>query len=240
MKTQWKQQYLPCLMLFLGGLGWLIRLAMYLYAMDEKGLLIPGHPTRWALMLTAAVAVGAIFFPPALPHEAKPLAGPAWLPAAGSFALAAGMVSAALKLAIVDALEIITRILGFAAAAGQIWAGVCHLRSRKPSFAGDALSCLFFAMLMVCSYHIWSGNPQIHQYVFFAIALILLAFTAWCRAAYATGLGWGKGHYALALGAAFACLTGIPESGAATLLAAGALWAIFGLYRPEASETQEV
>lgn len=233
MKKQWTNHYLPCLICFLGGLGWLGRLTMYRFAMEEQGLLAAGfHPAKLFAAAPLVAAAAILLFHGIFHKVEQPLTGPAWLPALGCFAFAAGLTTASLNLVIVDVLEITTRILGLAAAAGQLWTGICHLRGKKPFFAGDALSSLFFAFFLVCNYHIWSGNPHGHQYFLYTAALILLASTAWYRAAHATDLGWSKQYYPIALGTVVVCLAGIPLSGAALLLTTGSFWAVSGLYRP--------
>ena len=58
MKQFLKPNYIPAVAAVCGGIGLVLRLELYLSAMDEKGLLIPGHPLEILLLgLTAAVMV---------------------------------------------------------------------------------------------------------------------------------------------------------------------------------------
>lgn len=235
MKNQPKVRCLPVLFLLLGGAGWLTRLAQYRFAVDEKGLLRSTHPLMWLLV---ALVIGAAVLLLLTKKEEKPLSGAAWLPALGAFAMAAGLVSAATGIELLRPVEKIYPILGMLAAAGQLWAGISHLRRRAPFFACDCAAALFLGLYAVTCYNGWSGNPHFHQYFFFTGGLILLALTACCRSAFAAGLGWGKHHTAFALGAAFLCLTGIPASGETAFLLCGGIWAALGLYRPAAKDAE--
>ena len=234
MKLTNKTKFLPLAALILGIAGWLTRMSIYRQALDHKGLLIGSHPLVWVLTALALAAAAAAIFSP---REELPLAGSVLFPAAGSFLFAAGLAQAGLELELLRPIDRAFLILAVLGAAGQIWAGFSHLRKKEPFFACTAIPGLFLILFTVVRYSIWSGNPQLHSYLFYAAALILLTLTACCQSSYAVGLGWGKYHLALAMGACFACLTGIPLAEDPLLLAAGGLWALLSLYR---SAPQEV
>ena len=234
MKNRINNPHLPALFLLLGTAGWLTRVGMYRFAMDEKGLLDGSHPLVWLLVLLTLGAAALLLLSRG---EEKPLPGASVLPAAGAFVLAAGLVSAALGIELYSTREIICPALGILAAALQLWAGISHLRRKEPSFACNCLTGVFLGLYAILCYNGWSGNPQYHQYFYFAAGLILLALTACCQASFAAGLGWGKHHRYFALGAAFLCLTAIPASGEPLFLWAGGVWAALSLCRSAGGES---
>lgn len=234
MKSNWKYQYLPCLSLFLGAAGCLLRLAQYRFALDEKGLLITGHPLKWALVLLAVLMVGAVLLPRKEEAPAGPPEGPAWFAGLGALALAAGLLGTTIDRESGTFLVRLCRIVQLAAVAGQLWTGFCRLRKKEAPFAGDALTCLFLCLYLFYQYPYWSGDPHIHHYFFFVAGLLGLAATACAQAAFAAKLGWQRSHFPVALLTAFACLTAIPRAEAPLLLLTGSFWAVFSLYRPAA------
>ena len=239
MKNHLKTESLPCLILGLGGAGCAVRLCLYLFGTDEKGLLISWHPLALLLwLLTAAVAVLILWSAFRLP--VRPLTGPKGLAAVADLALAAGILAAFFFVDAASPLEMVCKILGVAAEAAMVWSGLCHLRSREPSFLATGLASLFFALCMVNAYRFWSGEPQLQDVVFNAAGLMLLALAAYYQAARLAGMGNEKARRAAALGAAFVCLTASAHTENTLLYAAGGVWAAFSLYSPELSaETEE-
>lgn len=240
MKMQWKK-LLPALMYFLGGVGCMLRLYQYRYALDEKGLLISRHPLNICLILVAVLAMGLALYPK---KEKKPFEAPEapfWLPGIGSAALAAGLLALEIPYFRGDLMEKTCNTLKLVAAVGQLWAAWSCFRKKEPFFGCNGLTCLFFVLLIVCAYPVWSSDPQTHRYLLYALALMGLAITAYGQAAFATGLGWPKGYSPTVLLTVFVCLTAIPESDAPVLLLTGAIWAACILHRPvTAPETPEV
>lgn len=239
MKNHLKTEYLPCLILGLGGVGCLLRLCLDLFGTDEKGLLVALHPLEillWILTAGAAALIAwSVFRTPA-----QPLTAPKVIPAAGALVFAVGVLIVVLGMEVFTPLESVCRILGFAAAAALLYGGVCHLRGREPFFLAGAVESLFLGVHMVSAYRHWSGEPQLLKVVFSAAGLMLLALTAYYQAARQVGLAKEKTGRAVALGAAFVSLVASAHTENALLYLTGAIWAAFTLYRPALPpETEE-
>lgn len=225
MKKQLSSQSLPALALILGALGCVTRLCLYLFGTDEKGLLIPWHPVSLALLALTAAAAALALLSSRLPEEHPAKADKA--SGIGALALAAGIASSLLGQEYGSVPEKLCLALGLAAAAALVWAGVCGLREKEPSFLCFAALCLYLLLQLVCSYRGWSGDPQLQNYFWSAAGLLLLAVTAYYRAAGTVGLGRPLLFRAAALGSVFVCLTASAHGDHAALFAAGGIWAAF-------------
>ena len=225
------KKLLPALVYFLGGGGCMVRLMLYRYALDEKGLLVAGHPLNLCLMGLMALVLVLVFFPEKEKAPFRALEAPYWLPGLGALALALALLTLEIPFFRGDLIEKLCGLLRLAAAAVQLWAAISHFRKKEPFFGCNGLTGLFFALFIICAYPVWSGNPQVHRYILMVFALIGLGLTAYGQAAFATGLGWPKGHFPTALLTTFLCLSAIPESGAPVFLLGGAIWAVCTLHR---------
>lgn len=223
MKKQLNSHSFPILALMLGALGCMTRLCLYLFSTDEKGLLIPWHPVSLVLLALTVAAASLVLVSFRLPGESPAKADKA--AGIGALALAAGIALSLTGRDMAMLPEKLCLALGLAAAAALLWAGICNLRGKEPSFLCFAALCLYLLLQLVCSYRSWSGDPQLQNYLWSAAALILLAVTAYYRAAGTVGLGKPLIFRAAALGAVFACLTASAHGEYPLLFAAGGIWA---------------
>lgn len=228
------KKLLPALVYFLGGVGCMVRLMLYRYALDEKGLLVAGHPLNFCLIALTVLVLGLVFFPEKEKAPFRALEGPHWLPGVGALSLALGLLTLEIPYFRGDLLEKLCGILRLVAAAAQLWAAVSYFRKKKPFFGCDGLTGLFFILFILCAYPVWSGNPQVHRYILLVFALMGLGLNAYAQAAFATGLGWPRGHFPTALLTVYLCLTAIAESGAPVFLLGGAIWTVCTLHRQKA------
>ena len=108
----------------------------------------------------------------------------------------------------------------------DIWADKYNRKALRSDFFGcSSVVCLFFALYLVCSYQLWSSNPQLQDYVLPMLAGVMATLYAYQNAALAVGIG--SRRMWLATGMLAICF-GI---GAAQglLYPAIALWALTGL-----------
>ena len=221
-----KPKYLKILIPGCGLLALLLRWLMETTAIDDKGLLIAGHPT-WAglWVLTAAVVLVLLL-------GVRTIQGPCayrdCFP--GSMLAALGCVPAlitpmrnmstqfqsSLVFALISALAVISFVV----------AALCRMTEKKVPFLCHAAICVWFALKMLDLYQTWSFDPQLHDYCFQLFACIALTITAYQMACFDTGRGshrllWFWDLTAVYL--CFACLEG------GLFYAAGGVWALTNL-----------
>lgn len=193
-----KQTFKTNLPLWLcAGLGLVtagLRFGLYAACLDEKNLIVGGHPLEllvWVVTAAALVLLTLLVLPlqGACSWEDNFRAG---IPGGvGSLALAAGIAASVLThwQEACAMPELLQNALGALSAAGMVWVAVCRFRGKKPAFVCHSLVCLYFCVYLLGQYRIWSGNPQLQDYVFFLLACVCMGLFSYQQAAFEVGLG---------------------------------------------------
>ncbi|MBR3950097.1 MAG: hypothetical protein IKJ84_05420 [Oscillospiraceae bacterium] len=224
------RKLVPAAVAVLGIAALVLRLVLNMVAVDEKGLLVAGHPLVAALAaLTAAALLVALVFGKKLEGSAAYADNfTASIPAmVGHFAAAAGI-----------AVTVLTRqpmmpgylgqgwkLLGYLAPVCLVLAGVSRGRGKRPFFGFHLIPCLFLVFHLVNHYRSWSGEPQILDYgftFFGTMALTLFAFYSCCFDAEAGNRGM---QLFSGLAAGFLLLAELAETAYFSLYLGGILWA---------------
>lgn len=236
MKNLIPTKYIPLLALGCGLLGTLLRVLLYAFGVDDRGLLTDGHflhITCWVLTFAAAVLLGiTVFRLDGSNHYSDNFS--ASLPGAlGAFAAAAGILFAVVtdEPAYRDFLTTIWTVTGIGAGLCLIVTGLFRLRGKQPLFLFHALVCVFFALNLANHYRLWSGNPQTQDYLFELLACILLMLFAYYQAAFDAGLGQRRPQLFTGLMATIlCCLSLIPGDTPLVYLGCGS-WCLLNLCR---------
>lgn len=233
MKLSVKPQLLKILTLSAGALGLALRNVLYATGIDEKGLLITGH---WASVSLWVLTLGVIL---CLFLLTRPLRGPETYrdchPASGFRALGALLGSAGLLLTTLkdisaaDGAQLLTVVLGFAAAAALAVIGICRLTGRQPLFLLHGVVCICFALRMVGQYQHWSSDPQMQNYVFYLSSYVALMLSCYHQAAFDAGMGSHRDLWATSLISVYLCCLSLTGTTDTLLLAASAIWAFTNL-----------
>lgn len=223
----------PYLCAALGLLGMGMRFLLYLTGLDEKNLLRPGNPLAWGLWAVSLLAAAYILLRTWRSggsggngdNSAPSLAG-----AAGHILAAGGILFTVLRNGPVmpGLLGMAWQVLGYLAGAGLAAAAVFRLLGRKPFFLTHVAACLFFAVHIVNHYQLWSGNPQIQDYVFSMLGAMALMLFGYCNAIFDNGTGNRRLQLATGLAAVYLCLVALSGSGYPLLYLGGAAWAMTG------------
>lgn len=235
MNSDLKKQPLPILMAGLGAISLLLRVGLYLFSKDGRGLLITSHPLNILVwVVTAAAALAAILSVGKLDGSRRYADnfGPSNSAALGSFALAVG-ISATLLTSGFSALRLeqIRNLVGLLAVPSLIRIGLCRRQGKRPFFAFHALVCLYLTLHAVSHYQAWCSRPQLQDYFFSVMGCILLTLFAYYQTAFDVGLGKRRMQLATGLLAGFVCIAALAGGQDMLLYGTGALWALTGLCR---------
>ena len=192
--------------LFFGvtGAAGLASLMLHNYMMDNcfdaKGLLLDGNlPERllWAVGIGFAVFLVLMLrtiggegsyednFPPCLLSGSLMLAaGAAMLWAIPGLALEAsepvpGVTG--LPLLVQNITDMAVQYLPWAAAAAMAVLGMFRMLGRKPWPILSGAVCLFYMLMLVTNYRLWSADPQLHDYAYQLLAGVLLMLCSFHR-----------------------------------------------------------
>lgn len=230
---------------FAFGLAALVlRRQLYLTATDEKGLLLRMHPLGIALLLMTAAVLLVIYLAVRNVQDSG-----AWeegnssglLAALGHVAMAAGILITALTGVprAAGSLGEVWKWLGLASPVCLVAAAGADVRKQKPFFLVHVVTCLLFAVHIISNYQIWSGNPQMQDYVFELLGAMALMFYSFYMAAMEAGCGSRRMLLGMGLAAVYMCLAALVNSGCPLLYLAGAVWVWAGLCSFRSVQTEE-
>lgn len=229
MKQVLKSNNLPWLALVCGAAGLGLHRLLYVAAVDARGLLTAGHPVEILLWILTAAVLG-LSAAAALKLEGKgdyaanfPKSVSA---AAGHFIFAVCILLTVLlePSAMAGAMGEIWRWLGLAAFAAMVWAGLCRLEGKKPSFVSHMVLCVFLAIQLITHYRTWSGDPQLQDYVFTLLGWVALVFFAYCHTAFDVGFCKRRLLLGTGLAAIYLCMAGLLDTPYTLLYVGGIFW----------------
>lgn len=237
MKKTIKPNLLPPLALICGGVGLALHKLLLVAGMDERHLLVPGHPLEIALwVLTAAFLVFAGFAVRTLGGKGDYAANfPQSTAVMGwNVFFAAGILwTVSQTPAMEGALGQIWRVLGVLAALGLAWAGYSRRLGKVPCFAAHMVLCAFLTIHLVTHYRTWSGDPQLQNYVFTLLGSVALVFFTYYHTAFDVGFCKRRLLMTAGLAAMYLCTVGMLDT-PYTLLYVGAIpwvWSNFCIWQ---------
>lgn len=211
-------------LLGLGLCALLLRLGLNAWAVDSKGLLVPGHICEFLLWPVSIEAVICAL----LPVERRVIA-PRWLPALGGALGALGLLSLLLGARPGTPLQAVWLGTMAVAAAALVFDSLSQLRSLPGNVLPFAMLTVFLVVHLLTHYRLWSGEPQLINYLFSLLASLCFLVFTYCRAREAIGKPGNRARRFVGLLAVFFCLAslaGNPEPG--LYLGLGA-WVLTGL-----------
>lgn len=236
---------LPLITGLLGIAACVLRFSLYRLAVDEKGLLIPGHPLSICLLvLTAAAAIFVIA--QVIPQQAgkfsrsDKLSG-SGLAMAGCSLFAVGMLATVLpNLAFFSVMELLRSVTGLLAVPSLIAVAGYRKRETKPFFGFHALVCIALTLHTIGHYPSWSSRPQLQDSFFPMMGCLLLMLFSYYQTASDVGMSRRRMQLSTGLLATFCCLAAIPNSDTAVLYLTGSIWALTNLWaEPHITNSKE-
>ena len=107
--------------------------------------------------------------------------------------------------------------------------GLCRIRGKRPFFGFHAILCVFCIIHLLNQYRVWSGNPQLPDYLFQVFACISLTLTAYYRTAFDLGMGRRRLYLFSNLMAVYLCFLSLVGSGDGRFYFGGGVWALANL-----------
>lgn len=231
MKRDYGSVKLSGMMLILGIAALVLRKMLYAQAVDARGLLLQNHPLEIALAALTAAALTVLVLAVRKQKGSGNFADcyVADLPAAfGNVAAGAGIAITVLTGApgMGGYLESAWRILGLAAPVCFCVAAFARMWGKTPFFLLHVVGCLFFVVHIVSRYQLWSGNPQMQDYVFSLLGAMTLMFFGFYTAALEAGCGSRRMSLGMGLAAVYLCLAELARSSCPALYLGGACWVL--------------
>lgn len=228
MKTHVNSNHLPLMALILGGAAALLRLGLYAFGVDEKGLLMNGHIL--SLLVWAVTAFSAVFFCLGAwklggSEAYEDNFGPSAPAAAGNLCFAAGIALTVLSgWDVWLRLEVIRNFLGLACIPVLLMAALHRMKGTKPFFLLYALPCLYLTLHAVSHYQVWCSRPQLQNFFFPMAGSILLALFSYYQTAFTVDFGKRRVLLGVGLLGVFACLAAMAGGEDPWLYLGGSLW----------------
>lgn len=240
-------RFLPNIALLGGLLAAALRFWLYTKGMDDKGLLLVGHPAHYLIWVVTAVVLPLLFIGSRALKDGNKFrsnfpADP--ISAAGCIIAAAGVFYDALGHFGGDGLQLASGILGIFSAAALIFIGFCRLKGRYPSVIFNTFICLYLMMTLVALYRVWSAAPQLQDYIFPLTGCIATMLACYHDAAFAVNFGSRKAHTFFHAAAVFLCLASLPHNSSWPFYLTLAVWMYtgrcnLGKFVAEPAETAE-
>ena len=212
------------------------------YCFDDKGLLLEGNlPEKllWAvgigfvaLLVLVLRSIGGDgtytdSFPPCyLSGGLMIAAGAAMVWAIPGLVLTAQPpVTDGLSLAVADFTAQAVRYLPWAAAVSMAVLGVYRMLGKRPWPIFGGIICLFYMLMLVTNYRLWSADPQLQDYAYQLLAGVLLMLCSFHRTCCDAGVIQRKKLLATGLGAAVCCMASLSGDFQWGFYLASGLWA---------------
>lgn len=231
--TGWR---LPLAAAGLGGAALVLRRLLYAVGMDAKNLLVRWHPLAIALLVLTVGTLACIALTVRKRKGSERYEDnftPGFPGALGQLAMAGGILVTVLtsRPMMAGYLGQAWELLGLAAPVCLLLAAAARALGKKPFFLLHVIPCLFLVIHIVNHYQLWSGNPQMQDYVFTLLGTMALMLFGFYTAAFEAD--WGNRRMVLGMGLAaiYLCLAELARSSYPALYLGGLVWAATGLCR---------
>lgn len=224
---------LPALTFVCGAVGAALQL-WSLGTADEKGLLASGHIFQILLWILTVALLGTLFF------LTRPLAQapkysfnfpPSIIAGIGGAVAAVGVLLTSLDtiLGSGDPLSSLTAAVGLICAVSLALSGYSRWQGKRLNVVLHSVVCVYFLLLLICQYRLWSAEPQLQVYIFQLLATIFLMLGAYQRACFDGHMGNRKSYAFFRLAGAYFCFVAIPGSEIWFLYLAAMIWSVTDL-----------
>ena len=226
-----KNHILP-LLAVVGGVAVLFLRLSHLATVDAKGLLASGHIAGiLAGVLTLLIPAVLLWRSLVLPKD-QACDFPASATATLGYCAAAfgiGYTAPTLLLNQPDNLLPIAGFVGIVAAVALVLLASFRWQGLRANVLYYGAVCLFFMLLLICQYRMWSSEPQLQLYGCSLLATVCLMIGSYHRACFDGKLGLLRMFTFFRSAGIFFCLAAIPGSIFWVLYLTGAIWSLADL-----------
>ena len=218
---------LPGKLLWAVGIAFGMMLLLTLRSLGGDGNYEDNFPVSWTgggLMLAAGVVMA--WAVPGLELDAQP-------PTAQGLSLVAA-----------NAIGWAARYLPWAAAACMAVLGGFRMAGKRPWPLLSGVICLFYMLMLVTNYRLWSADPRLHTYAYQMLAEVLLMLAAFHRTCCDAQIIQRRKLLGTGLGAAVCCMAALSGDFQWRFFLASGLWALGSMCRvstlpPDPEEEEE-
>lgn len=234
MKKVFDPAYLPYIVLGCGTTGLLLRIWLFATGIDDKGLIVPGHPATWLVWLLSTAAMVILVLGSRRLQEAAKYSFnfPASIPGGiGTFLAAAGILICTVVESISkpDTFGLVVCALGILSVPALCFIGYCRCKGAHPSLLFHALVSIYLLLRLVWMYRQWSSDPQLQEYVFQLLALTCLMLACYHRSAFDANMGIRRAYVIFNLAAVFFCFVSIPGCDSMVFYLSAGVWMLTDL-----------
>ena len=209
---------LPGTLLWVVGIGFVAYLLAMVSTIGGDGCYADNFPRcllSGSLMLTAGavllLSVGQLGL---MPAESNPMLTGTWVELVNRVTNA------------------LTAVLPWAAGVSMLVLGVCRMAGRKPAFLFSGAVCLFYMLMLVTNYRLWSADPQLQDYAYPLLAGVLLMLCSFHRTCCDAGIIERRKLLLTGLTAAVCCMTSLSVDFMPGFYLASGLWAAGSMCNP--------
>ena len=116
--------------------------------------------------------------------------------------------------------------LPWLAAVSMAVLGLCRMLGKRGWFGFGGVICLFYMLMLVGNYRLWSADPQLQDYAYQLLAGVLLMLCSFHRTCCDAGIIQRKKLLFTGLAAAFCAITALSMDFQRGFYLASALWAL--------------
>ena len=235
MKNKFRRNALLVFTVLMGVAGYMMRSGLYASGLDRKNLLVRGHPLEAALWAFSGAMVLLILLELLhRPRETAPVPGTVLIPALGHLLAGGGIFLTVLWYSrdVSSPLASVWKAAGLLCGPAFLWGAVSLLRRRRPFFGIYGLGCVFFALHLICHYQVWCSDPQLQNYVFSFLGILLLMLYAYYRCAFCVSGGVSPLMRGAGLLAGYCCLVALVNDPYPLLLVGCCAWVLTGAEAP--------
>ena len=234
MNHSFKNRLLPGVTLVCGGVGMLLRL--WLFSTEGSlGFIQKGHISQILLLLLTGFFLLALYFATRQLRQANKYdfnfpASPISAIGATLAALGIGMACGTdLVTAGTDMVALASAVMGLLAAVGLIWAAKCRWEGSAPSVLCHGGLCIWLMLRLLDLYRTWSSDPQLEDYGFQLLAVVLCMLAAYHRAAFTQELGDRRKYGFFALAGLYCCCLSLAGPDSVLLYLSLGVWLVTDL-----------
>ena len=130
-----------------------------------------------------------------------------------------------LSLAVTNLTTLAAKYLPWAAAVAMAVVGVFRMLGRRPWPLFSGIVCLFYMLMLVSNYRLWSADPRVYEYAYQLLAGVLLMLTSFHRTCADARIIQRRKLLATGLGAAVCCTAALSGEFQWGFYLASGLWA---------------